>query len=93
MNIKTYEYLLIAEMNIFEKGYVSYEDLMQVCECRPWIITALSEELGLMPIDVKSQCADKLVSAIDYFKAVNIFLRSNLENLPVGWYSGEVYVS
>lgn len=93
MNIKIYEHLLITESNILEKGHVSYEDLIQVCEYRPWIITALSEWLDLLPREVKYQCSENLVLDTDYFKAVNQFLRSNLENLPVGLFNGEVYVN
>lgn len=93
MNIKNYEQLLIAENHILEKGYVCYEDLTQVIEIRPWIITALSEWLDILPREVKYQCSVNLVSDIDYFKAVNQFLRSNLDNLPVGLFNGEVYVN
>ena len=99
MNIENYEQLLTAENNILEKGYVCYEDLMQVCEQRPWILTALAdyartEAFDLQPHHIKRDLAGGMrYPAIDYFKAVNQFLRSNLDNLPVGLFNGEVHVN
>ena len=99
MNIKSYEHLLIAESNILEKGYVCYKDLIQVCEQRPWIITALADYARTETFDLQPQYIEKEMGegfrcpALDYFKAVNQFLRSHLENLPVGLFNGEVYVN
>ena len=99
MNRKNYEQILTAENHILEKGYVCYEDLIQVVEYRPWVLKALAdcirtETFDLQPHHIRSDITEGMkYSAKNYFKAVNQFLLRNAKVLPVGLFNEEVYVN
>ena len=76
MNVSSYLNINEVEQSIIEKGYLSYEDLMQMTEYRPWFFRALADCLHIDPRDLKELVACRGVSVRDVFEAITFYRRN-----------------
>jgi hypothetical protein len=72
MNASNYLNINAVEQSIIERGYLSYEDLMQMTEYRPWFFRALADCLHIDPRDLKELVAERevKVSVSNVFGAI-----------------------
>lgn len=76
MNVEKYLNINAVEQSIVEKGYLSYEDLLQMTEYRPWFFRTLADCLDIDPIDLKDVVASGVVSVGNVFEAL-VFYRDD----------------
>jgi len=88
MDLKSYRQVLVAENNIVERGTLTWESLVSICEYRPWIFKALAEYLGLELGDLKTYVETHVISGWAYFY---ILTRYRLQAEPrVSFFHGDV---
>jgi hypothetical protein len=83
MNVSSYLNINEVEQSIIEKGYLSYEDLMQMTEYRPWFFRALADCLHIDPRDLKELVACRRVSVRDVFEAITFYRRNTQPKLSL----------
>ena len=85
MNASNYLNINAVEQSIIERGYLSYEDLMQMTEYRPWFFRALADYLSVDPKYLKELIAEGevKVSVSNVFGAITTHRRNTPPKLSL----------